>query len=189
MNNSIGVTLNPGERDTDNNFVDSNKGSISGTVKDDEGNPLVGVEIQLQDPASGDTVATVVTDSNGAYTFPEVEPGTYMLVVEKNPNGYPGDVSNYDSDSVNDGDDGNGEANADNKIPAVLMPGEDDIRNDFVDGNNGLISGTVKDDNGNVTCRRVLRSLIKSPMVRWSRPPPPTRTVYTCLPMLSQAHM
>ena len=121
---------NPGERDTDNNFVDSNKGSISGTVKDDEGNPLVGVEIQLQDPASGDTpVATVVTDSNGAYTFTEVEPGTYMLVVEKNPNGYPGDVSNYDSDSVNDGDgdDGNDKANADNKIPVVLMPGEDDI--------------------------------------------------------------
>ena len=128
MNNSIGLTLNPGERDTDNNFVDSNKGSISATVKDDEGNPLVGVEIQLQDPASGDTVATVVTDSNGAYTFPEVEPGTCMLV-EKNPNGYPGNVSNYDSDSVNNGDDGSGSgnANADNKIPVVLMPGEDDI--------------------------------------------------------------
>ena len=45
MNNSIGATLNPGERDTDNNFVDGNKGSISGNVKDDEGNPLVGVEL------------------------------------------------------------------------------------------------------------------------------------------------
>jgi hypothetical protein len=35
-------------------------------------------------------------------------------------------------------------------IPVVLEPAEDDNGNNFVDNNNGLISGTVKDDKGNV---------------------------------------
>ena len=43
----IGVVLNPGEKDTDNNFVDSNNGAITGTVQDDNGNPISGVPIQL----------------------------------------------------------------------------------------------------------------------------------------------
>ncbi|KAI2514320.1 oxidoreductase [Fragilaria crotonensis] len=144
--NLIKVTLKPGELDSDNNFVDSNNGSISGTVKDDEGKPLAGVTIQLQNP-NGTIVATTTSGSSGAYTFPDVEPGPYVLV-EKNPDGYPGDVSDYDT--TPDGDAGDGVVNADNKIPVTLQPAEDDTGNDFVDSNNGLISGTVKDDQGNV---------------------------------------
>jgi uncharacterized surface anchored protein len=142
--NSIKVTLKEGETDAGNNFVDSNNGSISGTVTDDQGEPLGGVEIQLQKPG-GSVVATTLTGSNGAYTFPEVEPDTYVLV-EKNPPGYPGDVSDYDTKP--DGDAGEDVVNADNKIPVILKPGEDDVGNNFVDSNNGLISGTVKDDKG-----------------------------------------
>ena len=100
----------------------------------------------MQKP-DGTVVATTTTGSNGAYTFPEVEPDTYVLV-EKNPPGYPGDVSDYDS--TPDGDPAEGVVNSDNKIPVVLAPAEDDDGNNFVDNNNGLISGTVKDDKGNV---------------------------------------
>ncbi|KAI2514321.1 protein of unknown function DUF11 [Fragilaria crotonensis] len=144
--NQIKVTLTEGENDDGNNFVDSNKGSISGTVKDDEGKPLAGVEIELQKP-DGTVVATTTSGTNGVYTFPGVEPGSYV-VVEKNPAGYPGDVSDYDT--TPDGDAGEGVVNADNKIPVTLEPAEDDTGNNFVDSNNGLISGTVKDDQGNV---------------------------------------
>ncbi|KAI2514176.1 protein of unknown function DUF11 [Fragilaria crotonensis] len=144
--NQIKVTLTEGENDDGNNFVDSNKGSISGTVKDDEGKPLAGVEVELQKP-DGTVVATTTSGTNGVYTFPGVEPGSYV-VVEKNPAGYPGDVSDYDT--TPDGDAGEGVVNADNKIPVTLEPAEDDTGNNFVDSNNGLISGTVKDDQGNV---------------------------------------
>jgi hypothetical protein len=44
----IGVTLKPDNKDTDKNFVDSNNGTITGKVKDDNGNPIAEVPIQLQ---------------------------------------------------------------------------------------------------------------------------------------------
>jgi serine-aspartate repeat-containing protein C/D/E len=74
--NSILVTVKPSEKDDGNNFVDSNNGSISGTVKDDNGNPIVGVTVELKD-ASGNTIDTATTTANGGYVFNEVEPGEY----------------------------------------------------------------------------------------------------------------
>jgi serine-aspartate repeat-containing protein C/D/E len=147
--NLIKVALKAGELDSDNDFVDSNNGSISGTVKDDKGKPPPGVEIQLQTP-DRTVVATTTSGSDGTYTFPSVEPDSYVLV-EKNPDGYPGGVSDYDTSP--DGDAGEGVVNADSKIPLILQPAEDDSGNDFVDRNNGSISGTVNDDQGNVLSR------------------------------------
>lgn len=51
-----------------------------------------------------------------------------------------------------DGDAGEDEdvVNADNKIPVILKPGEDDVGNNFVDSTNCMISGTLKDDKGNL---------------------------------------
>jgi protocatechuate 3,4-dioxygenase beta subunit len=74
----IGVTLKPDEKDTDNNFVESNNDAITWTVKDDNGRPIAGVPIQLQliDGATAIVVATTTTDSNGAYKFIEIDPGT-----------------------------------------------------------------------------------------------------------------
>ena len=60
MNNLIGVTLNPGEKDTDNNFVDSNKGLISGSVTDEDGKPVKGVTLTLTD--SDNETFTKVTE-------------------------------------------------------------------------------------------------------------------------------
>ena len=86
-------------------------------MTDDQGEPLAGVEIQLHKP-DGTVVAATLTGSNGAYTFPEVEPDTHVLV-EKNPTGYPGDVSDYDS--VTDGDAGEDVVNADLTQKALKM--------------------------------------------------------------------
>jgi protocatechuate 3,4-dioxygenase beta subunit len=96
---------------------------------------------------SGVTVVkTTATDANGAYSFSGVEPGNYT-VKETNPAGYPLDVSDYDTS--NDGDVSDTNKVVDNLIGVTLNPGEKDGGNDFVDSNNGAITGTVKDDNGN----------------------------------------
>ena len=63
----VGVSLKPGENDDGNDFVDSNKGSISGGVTDEVGEPLKNVTLTLTKP-DGSTITTV-TDSNGGYTF------------------------------------------------------------------------------------------------------------------------
>ena len=48
VDNMIGVKLTPGETDDGNDFVDSNKGKITGYVNDDLSNPLVGVLVELK---------------------------------------------------------------------------------------------------------------------------------------------
>ena len=144
VDDTIGVKLEPGEKDTDNNFVDSNNGAITGTVKDDNGNPIPGVSIQLQNSRAG-VVATTTTDSNGAYKFTEVEPGTYK-VVETNLPSFPLNV--FDYDTTDDNDPEVGDKVTDNVVGVTLNPGETDSGNDFVDSDNGKITGTVTNDNG-----------------------------------------
>ncbi len=54
--------------------------SVSGKVVQKDGTPAAGAHVQLM---QGDTVvAETITDENGNYVFPDVEPGTYNLVVE-----------------------------------------------------------------------------------------------------------
>ena len=126
----------------DIDFVDSDNGSISGTVKEDKGRPLADVALTLATSA-GVIVATTATDSDGAYIFKNVEPGAYF-VTESNPSEYPSNVK--DQDSTNDGDSGDTDATVDNSISVTLQKSENDTGNDFVDSDNGSISGTVKDD-------------------------------------------
>ncbi|MDJ0518938.1 MAG: carboxypeptidase regulatory-like domain-containing protein, partial [Trichodesmium sp. MO_231.B1] len=74
--NLISVTL-PGDVDsTGNDFVDEQIpfGSISGTVEDDQGNPLSGVTVELFDE-NNNPVDTITTGEDGSYTFNDVEPG------------------------------------------------------------------------------------------------------------------
>ncbi len=152
--NSLTVTLSAGESDTNNNFVDQQNGSISGTVEEDTtGNgsgdtALSGVTLTLKD-SNGDTVATTTTNSSGNYTFSNVTPGDYT-VVETDPTGY---SSVSDEDSVTDGGGNDGETGSDgvndNTISVNLLANETDSGNDFVDELNtatGTISGTITDD-------------------------------------------
>ncbi len=122
-----GVTLLPGESDDGNDFVDSRKGIITGSVEDSTGVPLTQVTVQL---LSGDNVvATTLTDNDGEYEFTDVEPGDYTIK-EINPDGYT-DVSDFDR--TNDGDASDSVTQVNSMIGVTLTPGETDNGNVFVD--------------------------------------------------------
>lgn len=60
-------------------FAQTFSGTITGTVKDDQGGVLPGVTVTL----TGKTGAkTITTDAAGTYRFPAVEPGTYVVSAE-----------------------------------------------------------------------------------------------------------
>ncbi|WP_161565117.1 SdrD B-like domain-containing protein, partial [Okeania hirsuta] len=106
VDNIVGVTVDPGENDTGNDFVDEiPNGSISGTVTEDTNNdgtgdnPLADVTVTLVDD-QGNPVATTTTGTDGSYTFTDVEPGDYQVVQTNLPDYQ--DVS--DQDTTPDGD-------------------------------------------------------------------------------------
>ena len=112
VDNKVGVTVEPGETDTGNDFVDSDNGVISGTVKDDKSNPIPGTLITLKD-ATDKVVQTTTTDSNGVYVFENLEPGDYTIVESNSPE-YPGDLRDFDTSP--DGDVADSDKTTDNKI-------------------------------------------------------------------------
>ena len=152
VDDQIAVTLNAGEVDDGNDFVDENSGSISGSVTEDttgDGSgdtPQQGVVVELYavdatgDPV-GNPIATTTTAADGSYQFENVSPGDYA-VVEVQPAGL-GDVSDSDA-TPEDGNDG--DTPVDNLIPVTVQPGEADNDNDFVDVNSASISGNVSED-------------------------------------------
>jgi protocatechuate 3,4-dioxygenase beta subunit len=153
--NQIPVTLVPGEQDEDNNFIDAPfPGSISGTVVDDAGNPIVGVTLNLYGDSNNDgnedgsIIGTAVTNSSGAYTISGILPGHYV-VVEISPLYY-SSISDYDHTTTPPDTDGDDSAQGpDDDIPVIMTPGELDLSNDFVDGRPGTICGFVHNDLGN----------------------------------------
>ena len=138
--NTIGVTLQPNEDDLENNFVDSNLGSIAGNVTCmEEGNtmsPLSGVTIDLLGSVDvTDVLASTLTDDYGKYSFPDIPPGTYF-VREVNSEECPNSVSDQDEDPDDDGpDETDSDTTVDDLIGVTVNPGESDTGNNFVDGN------------------------------------------------------
>ena len=149
-NDMIPVTLTSGENDNDNNFVEEQPGSISGTVLADTNNdnvgdtPLSGVTIQLKDAVTGAVIATTTTNASGQYTFTNVAPGNYTIM-QVQPAGY-NSVSDVDATPDPDGNDG---ATPNDMIPVTVAPGEADNNNDFVEEQPGSIRGTVLADTNN----------------------------------------
>ncbi len=117
---TIPVTLKPSEADAHNDFVDSSKSSISGSVLNDKWNPLSVVTLKL----GTTTVATTVTLTDGSYKFSGVVPGNYS-VIETNPDGFPSNVC--DGDSVPDVDVGDGDTAPDNSILVTVGPSEERV--------------------------------------------------------------
>ncbi len=152
--NEIAVTLAPNELDSDNNFVeDPLTGVISGNVLDDAGSGMAGVTVTLFGDTNGDgqadgsALATTTTVTGGAYSFAGLEPAAYV-VVETSPIYYL-DMSDYDHTTVSPDTDGDDTAQGpDNDIPVVLLPGETDSDNIFVNGRPGNICGNVSDNTG-----------------------------------------
>ena len=153
-NNTVGdetpIVVVGGEDTPGNDFVDEQLGSIAGTVLEDIDNddagedPIAGVTITLLDD-TGATVATAVTDSNGAYLFEDVVPGDY-IVSESQPSGF-ADV--LDEDSTVPGDDAVNADPLDDVIPVSIVSGELDDGNDFIEEQLGSLSGTVLEDTDN----------------------------------------
>jgi protocatechuate 3,4-dioxygenase beta subunit len=158
--NQIPVTLNGGEIDTGNDFVEEGSGRIMGIVMEDTGiddigdAPISGVVIQLCD-TSGNPVDdpdqagiqpwTTLTDNSGGYAFFNVAPGSY-LVKEVQPAGY---NNASDGDSTTPDDDATNISTSDNQIPVTITGRETDTGNDFVEYVPAAISGVVLLDENN----------------------------------------
>ena len=140
----IPVTLASGQALTSNNFYDTQPGSIAGSVLVDvngngvadsnDTNGIAGVTVTLQ-TTNGVVLATNVTSGSGAYSFPNLMPGNYV-VVETN---LPGWISTLDTAPPND-----------DHIPVTLTSGLISTNNIFYDTQPGSIAGNVLVDvNGN----------------------------------------
>jgi hypothetical protein len=57
-------------------------GTVSGTVKDQQGGVVPGVPVTLTSEARGTRLAPVVTNSSGDFVVPNLSADTYTLVVE-----------------------------------------------------------------------------------------------------------
>jgi hypothetical protein len=109
------VTLETREENKEINFVDSDNGSISGAVSDDNGNKLPFVEIKILDLTLA-IIQTIRTDEIGAYVFgEEVERGDYT-VAEVIPDDFPSTCSLSEYDNSPDGNVGDCDTKIDDPI-------------------------------------------------------------------------
>ena len=62
-------------------FAQFDRGSISGTIKDEQGGVMPGVTVTVTNQQTRQT-QTTVTDGTGFYTFPNLLPGRYDVLAE-----------------------------------------------------------------------------------------------------------
>lgn len=147
VDNIIPVSIVSAKNDTGNNFVDAAVGSVAGSVKDSNNNPLGLVTIEIRDLSNNivndiyGNPLTTTTAADGSYSFSNVPAGNYNIV-ETDPAGY---VSTIDGDTSPDADANANTSQSDNKIPLTIIAGKNDIDNNFVDTAVGSIAGSVKD--------------------------------------------
>ena len=146
-----------------NDFLDYQLVSISGSVQDDkdgdisasEGNtPLVNTDVTLWtdpngdgDKADGQPIQIVPTNEQGQYLFENVVPGNY-IVAETDPTDYVSLGELVGQGSI-EGDYLDGSTGADvnnNELPLILVSGLDSIENNFFDARPVNVTGSVKDD-------------------------------------------
>jgi serine-aspartate repeat-containing protein C/D/E len=137
------VTIAWGQAGTEYNFGELKPGSIRGQVvvstdpecdPDDGEPPIAGVRIDLLD-ASGNVVATTLTDANGEYAFTGLRPGIYS-VAEHQPAGYFNLCAHV-------GDGGGIEVNDDLLAEIPVGSGDHLTNYDFCEGPPAIISGYV----------------------------------------------
>ncbi|MBK6425196.1 MAG: TonB-dependent receptor [Blastocatellia bacterium] len=62
-------------------FAQGVRGTISGTVTDPDGAVIVGATVQIENVATGKILQSQQTGDNGGYTFLEIEPGSYNVII------------------------------------------------------------------------------------------------------------
>ena len=140
------VMIKQGQTGTEFNFGELRPASLSGRVHvdtdgdciaDPDEERLAGVVIRLLDEF-GNEVATTQTDSNGQYTFDNIEPGDYTLVEEQPAGLFDGDAS--------PGSAGGNVENANRIGNITLAPGEVAVDYDFCENPPSEIIGSVFSD-------------------------------------------
>ena len=58
-----------------------NTGSLSGTIQDPQGNAVTGAKVTAADPSKNQSFDTKTT-SDGTFSFPTLQPGSYTVTVE-----------------------------------------------------------------------------------------------------------
>jgi large repetitive protein len=129
-----GIVLGANVAAVDYDFAELPNPSLSGSVLDENGAPIPGVEIRATD---GVTTYTTFTLADGSYIFPSLPPGTYTLT-EIQPAGY-ADVS------TSAGSEGGNDATQNVISGIVLVATDTAINYDFVEGY-ASIAGTVYSD-------------------------------------------
>uniref|UniRef100_UPI00232D2F4B beta strand repeat-containing protein n=2 Tax=Olleya namhaensis TaxID=1144750 RepID=UPI00232D2F4B len=142
---SIPVTVTAGEVDADNNFENSPApGSVIGTVVDENGDPVSGIVVTLDDGDAATVDPTVTTGVDGTYEFTDVPVGDYTIVET-----VPANTDVVDGDTTDDGDTVANTDTTDGSIPVTVTAGEVDADNNFENSPApGSVSGTVVDENG-----------------------------------------
>ncbi len=162
IGDTVLVNVSAGVENEDNNFVEEQLGSISGSVFADADNdnvgdtPMENVALALfsdpngdGDPSDGVQIGgQVLTDVDGGYSFGSIAPGSYVLV-QTQPPGY---LTAIDGDTTTAGDDAVNASTTDNRIPVTITAGETDDGNNFVEELPATVSGHLYlDTNGNGT--------------------------------------
>jgi protocatechuate 3,4-dioxygenase beta subunit len=144
----LSTPVTGGSSSDNNNFLDYRVGSIVGQLRDDvdyDGDlkdaesGIGGATITLYTDPNGDgdiadgvKVASTATDSTGAYLFPNLKPGNYVVVESDLPLW----MSTGDAAGAND-----------NAVPVALASAQNSTGNDFLDAKQrGSLAGTVWDD-------------------------------------------
>jgi len=78
------VTANDGETDSNTTYITVIElATITGSVKDKDGNPISGATIKLYDTGTTTILETATTNTNGEYTISEISTGTYDIEASK----------------------------------------------------------------------------------------------------------
>jgi len=109
-------------------------GSISGTVRDNEGNPIQGAWVHAAPLGENGTQNSTHTEADGSYAIPELAPGEYQVYAESEGYGWEYFDGAQDRDAA---------------APVAVTEGNDTPGIDFTLDPAGEISGRVTDRDGN----------------------------------------
>ena len=101
-------------------------GSVSGTIVDENGDPVSGIVVTLDDGDAATVDPTVTTGVDGTYEFTDVPVGEYT--VEQT---IPANTDVVDGDTTDDSDTVANTDTTDGSIPVTVEAGEVDADNNF----------------------------------------------------------